>query len=67
MIKLNLTANNEAEKRIKEYLENNVSETLADKINNGVTITKDNKELINKKDLSGLMKTKERKKLLSQV
>ena len=48
MIKLNLTANNEAEKRIKEYLENNVSETLADKINNGVTITKDNKELINK-------------------
>ena len=55
MIKLNLTANNEAEKRIKEYLENNVSETLADKINNGVTITKDNKELINKKDLSGFM------------
>jgi len=55
MIKLNLTANNEAEKRIKEYLESNVSETLADKINNGVTITKDNKQLINKKDLSGFM------------
>ena len=55
MIKLNLTANNEAEKRIKEYLENNVSETLADKINNGITTTKDNKQLINKKDLSGFM------------
>ena len=32
MIKLNLTASNPAEEKIKEYLENNVSENLADKI-----------------------------------
>ena len=51
MINLNLTANNEAEKRIKEYLENNVSEELANKINNGTSIVKDNKTLINKKTL----------------
>ena len=55
MINLNLTANNEAEKRIKEYLENNVSEELANKINNGTSIIKDNKTLINKKKLSSFM------------
>lgn len=55
MINLNLTANNEAEKRIKEYLENNVSEELANKINNGTSIIKDNKTLINKKTLSSFM------------
>lgn len=55
MIELNLITNNEAEKLIKEYLQNNVSETLAEKINNGVAITKDNKTLINKKDLKGFM------------
>lgn len=55
MIKLNLKANNQAEQLIKEYLEKNVSEELASKINNGVTITKDNKTLINKKDLKGFM------------
>ena len=53
MIKLNLVANGIEQKKIKEYLENNVSEILADKINNGVKITKDNKTLINKKDLNG--------------
>ena len=56
MISLNLTTNNKEQERIKEYLENNVSENLADKINNGVKIVKDNKSLINKKDLSGFMK-----------
>jgi len=55
MINLNLTENNEAEKRIKEYLENNVSEELANKINNGTSIIKDNKTLINKKTLSSFM------------
>ena len=55
MINLNLTANNEAEKRIKEYLENNVSEELANKINNGTSIVKNNKTLINKKTLSSFM------------
>jgi len=56
MIKLDLETKNEAEIRIKEYLENNVSETLAEKINNGVKITKEDKTLINKKTLSGFMK-----------
>ena len=56
MIELNLTANTEPEKRILEYLQNNVSETLADKINNGTPFEKDGKLLINKKTLSGFMK-----------
>lgn len=56
MISLNLTTNNKEQERIKEYLENNVSENLADKINNGVKIVKDNKSLINKKDLNSFMK-----------
>ena len=55
MITLNLTAKNPAEEKIKEYLENNASENLADKINNGVLIRKDNKVLLNKKDLTGFM------------
>ncbi len=55
MIKLKLEANTEEEKLIKEYLENTVSETLADKINNGTKIIKDNKTLLNKKDLNGFL------------
>lgn len=56
MIELNLQTSNKQEEIIKEYLENNVSEVLADKINNGVKIIKDNKTLTNKKTLSGFMK-----------
>lgn len=56
MIELNLVANTEPEKRILEYLQNNVSETLADKINNGTPFEKDGKLLINKKALSDFMK-----------
>ena len=56
MIELNLTANTEPEKRILEYLQNNVSEMLADKINNGTPFEKDGKPLINKKTLDGFMK-----------
>ena len=56
MIELNLQTSNKQEEIIKEYLENNVGEVLADKINNGVKITKDNKTLTNKKTLSGFMK-----------
>lgn len=56
MIELNLTANTEPEKRILEYLQNNVSETLADKINNGTPFEKDGKHLINKKTLDDFMK-----------
>ena len=56
MIKLNLTANTEEEKLVKQYLEENASEVLAQKINNGTPFTKDNKPLINKKDLKGFMR-----------
>lgn len=55
MIKLNLEAKTNEENRIKQYLQENVSNILADKINNGVQIAKDNRQLINKKDLTGFM------------
>ncbi len=55
-MKLNLETTNPAEERIKEYLEQNASEILAEKINEGVPIVKDGKTLINKKTLSGFMK-----------
>lgn len=56
MIKLNLTPQNKQEELILTYLQNNASETLADKINNGTPFEKDGKPLINKKTLSGFMK-----------
>lgn len=56
MIELNLTANGNEQIIIKDYLQENVSELLADKINNGVRIEKDNNTLLNKKDLNGFMK-----------
>lgn len=56
MNKLNLTAATPEQQRVKDYLESNVSDVLADKINNGVRIQKDGKTLINKKDLDGFMK-----------
>lgn len=56
MYKLNLETKTKEQELIKEYLQNNVSELVADKINNGVKITKDNKTLINKKDLDGFMR-----------
>ncbi len=52
-MKLNLITNNKDEELVKEYLENNASETLAKKINNGTSFTKDGKSLTNKKTLSG--------------
>ena len=55
-MKILLEAKNKAQERIKEYLENNASEILANKINNGVKIQKDDKTLLNKKDLNGFMK-----------
>ena len=56
MITLNLTAKGTEQELIKKYLEENASETLADKINNGILIEKDDKTLINKKTLDGFMK-----------
>ena len=56
MIKLNLIAQDEQEERILAYLQENASETLADKINNGTPFEKDGHPLLNKKTLSGFMK-----------
>ena len=53
MQNLDLETKNPSQKAIKEYLENNASQPLADKINNGVRIDKDGKTLINRKDLDG--------------
>lgn len=55
MVKLNLTANGQEQTKILDYLQENASDTLADKINNGVFILKDGKRLLNKKDLNGFM------------
>lgn len=56
MIKLNLKAETAEHEVLKEYLQENVSTTLAEKIENGVKIVKDGKTLINKKDLADFMK-----------
>ena len=56
MIKLNLTPQNKQEELILNYLQNNASETLADKINNGTPFEKDGNPLLNKKTLAGFMK-----------
>ena len=56
MIKLNLKAESPELQAIKKFLEENVNEFLAKKINNGVYIQKDGKRLLNKKDLASFMK-----------
>ena len=53
---LQLTATTTEERVLKEYLEQNASEVLVDKINNGVPVEKDGKKLISKKTLTGFMK-----------
>ena len=65
MAQLNLKANNEPQKRVKEYLEQSAGDMLADKINFGIEIEKDGKTLINKKTLDGFMKyaTEEARKI----
>ena len=55
-MELNLKANTPSEQKILEYLQNNASETLAEKINNGTPFEKDGKPLLNKKTLTGFMK-----------
>ena len=54
-MKLNLEAKTKEQQRIKAYLEENVSDILAGKINNGVLIKKDGKILLNRKTLDGFM------------
>ncbi len=56
MTELNLNANTPSEQKVLECLQNNTSETLAEKINNGTPFEKDGKPLINKKTLAGFMK-----------
>lgn len=67
-MRLNLETKSREQELIKAYLEENASETLADKINNGTPFEKDGKTLINKKTLDGFMKyaSSEARKLASK-
>ena len=56
MTKLNLEATSREQEIVKAYLEENASETLAEKINNGTPIEKDGKHFINRKTLDGFMR-----------
>ncbi len=53
MPKLNLQSDDFYMSKVIKFLEENASETIADKINNGVFIEKDGKRLLNKKDING--------------
>lgn len=55
-MRLNLETKNKEQELIKAYLEENASETLAEKINNGTPFEKDGKTFTNKKTLDGFMK-----------
>lgn len=48
-----ITASNDSEKAVLDYLEANASDELVKKINNGVVIEKDGKRVRNKKTLDG--------------
>lgn len=67
-MKLKLETKNKQQELVLEYLESNASDTLIEKINNGVRVTKDNIELVNKKDLDGFFKyaTGEARKLVEK-
>ena len=56
MVTLNLTAVGAEQELIKKYLSENASDSLLDKINNGIRIEKGGKTLISKKTLDGFMK-----------
>lgn len=68
MIKLNLETKTKEHELIKTYLEENASQMLADKINNGTPFEKEGKTLINKKTLESFMKyaSDEARKLASK-
>lgn len=55
-MKLNLTAQNKQEELVLKYLQDNASDVLANKINNGTPFEKDGHSLTNKKTLSDFMK-----------
>lgn len=64
-MKIILEVKDESQKRILEYLEENASDILASKINNGVQVEKDGKQLLSKKDLDSffIYATNEAKKM----
>ena len=53
-MRLNLKTKSKEQELVKAYLEENASEILAEKINNGTPFEKDRKTFINKKTLDGL-------------
>lgn len=55
-MRLNLETKTKEQELVKAYLEENASETLVEKINNGTPFEKDGKSFINKKTLDGFMK-----------
>ena len=55
MPELNLIAKTKEQEIVLQHLKPMVSDTLAEKINNGVKIQKDGKTLLNKKDLDGFI------------
>ena len=68
MTKLNLAAKGDDQIAVLNYLQQNASGLLADKINNGVQIVKDGVTLINKKTLDGFFRyaTDEARKLVTK-
>ncbi len=55
-MELNLTAQNKQEELVLKYLQDNASDVLVNKINNGTPYEKDGNNLTNKKTLSSFMK-----------
>lgn len=68
MTKLNLAAKGDDQIAVLNHLQQNVTDLLADKINNGVQIVKDGVTLINKKTLDGFFRyaTEEARKLVAK-
>lgn len=56
MQNLQLVAKTKEQEKVKAYLEENVSEVLAEKINKGIQIEKGGHPLLNIKTLDGFMK-----------
>lgn len=53
-MRLNLETKSKEQELVKAYLEENASETLAEKINNGTPFEKDGKTFINKRRWTAL-------------
>lgn len=68
MTKLNLAAKGDDQIAVLNYLQQNATDVLADKVNNGVQMVKDGVTLINKKTLDGFFRyaTEEARKLVAQ-